>query len=131
MIAVSAVGRSLAACLIALPVAVAVGAPAHARPVGDHQGQDTHITAAGSVQTIDCHDSTLHVNGTGNTITAFGTCWAVTVQGANNIVVAHHVINDITVYGYDQTVLFHNGEPFIWDRGRELGMTNRIDRVPA
>jgi Protein of unknown function (DUF3060) len=131
MIAVPAVGRSLAACLVALPVAFAVAPAAHARPVGDHQGQDTHITAAGSVQTIDCFGSTLHVNGTGNTVTAFGTCWAVTVQGANNIVIAHHVINDITVYGYDQTVLYHNGEPIIWDRGRELGMTNRINRVPA
>ena len=40
-----------------------------------------------------------------------GTCWAVTVQGSSNIVIADTVINDITVYGYDQTVFFHNGEP--------------------
>ena len=30
-----------------------------------------------------------------------------------------------TLYSHDR------GEPFIWDRGRELGMTNRIDRIPA
>jgi len=35
------------------------------------------------------------------------------------------------VYGNDQTVFYKNGEPNVWDRGRELGMTNRIDRVPA
>ena len=55
----------------------------------------------------------------------------VTVQGSSNIVVADNVINDITVDGNDQTVFYKNGEPFVWDRGRELGMTNRIDRVPA
>ena len=69
--------------------------------------------------------------GSGNTVTALGTCWAVTVQGSSNIVVADNVINDITVDGNDQTVFYKNGEPFVWDRGRELGMTNRIDRVPA
>jgi Protein of unknown function (DUF3060) len=128
----SRLGRALAVGVITFPVALAVGAPAaHARPVGDHQGQDTHITGAGVETVVDCHDSTLHVNGSGNTVTAVGTCWAVTVQGASNIIVADTVINDITVYGYDQTVLFHNGAPFIWDRGRELGMTNRINRVPA
>ena len=30
-------------------------------------------------------------------------------------------INDITVYGFDQTVFYHNGDPTCWDRGRELG----------
>ena len=120
------VGRSRAACLVALPVALGVGAPAAQAKNGD-----THVTGQGIVQTIDCNDSTLHVIGTGNQVTALGTCWAVTVQGSSNIVVADTVINDITVYGYDQTVLFHNGEPVLWDRGRELGMTNRLDRVPA
>ena len=69
--------------------------------------------------------------GSGNPVTALGTCWAVTVQGSSNIVVADNVINDITVDGNDQTVFYKNGESFVWDRGRELGMTNRIDRVPA
>ena len=55
----------------------------------------------------------------------------MTVQGSGNIIVADNVINDITVYGSDQTVFYKNGEPVVWDRGRELGMTNRIDRVPA
>jgi len=44
---------------------------------------------------------------------------------------ALYVINDITVYGSDQAVFYKNGDPVVWDRGRELGMTNRIDRVPA
>ncbi len=112
-------------CAVAFPLAVAAAAPAQAK------NGDTHITGQGITQTLDCNESTLIVMGTGNTITAVGTCWAVTVQGSSNIVVADTVINDITVYGFDQTVLFHNGDPTLWDRGRELGMTNRLDRVPA
>jgi Protein of unknown function (DUF3060) len=144
----SVVARSLAACVLTLPVALTVEAPAaDAQPpgvcnplartcannsvVGAHQGQDTHITGIGIVQTIDCNNSTLLVNGARNQITALGTCWGVTLQGNANIVVADNVINDVTVYGWDQTVLYKNGAPKIWDRGRELGMTNRIDRVPA
>jgi hypothetical protein len=130
------VGRSLAACLVAFPVALGVGAPVALADnhgvVGDHQNSgDTHITGQGVQRTLDCNNATLHVIGTGNQIFALGTCWAVTMQGSSNIVVADNVINDITVYGYDQTVFYKNGAPFVWDRGRELGMTNRIDRVPA
>ena len=120
-----ALRRSVAACLIALP-ALALGAPAAQAKNGD-----THITGIGIDQTIDCNESTLLVNGNGNTITALGTCYAVTVQGSSNTVVADNVINDITVYGSDQTVFYKNGDPVVWDRGRELGMMNRIDRVPA
>ena len=69
--------------------------------------------------------------GPDNTINALGSCWAVTVQGSSNIVVADNVVNNIIVYGNNQTVLYKNGDPTVWDRGRELGMTNRIDRVPA
>ncbi|MCW2557069.1 MAG: conserved hypothetical transrane protein [Mycobacterium sp.] len=92
---------------------------------------DTHITGQGITQTLDCNESTLFVMGTGNYITAKGSCWGVAVQGSSNVVIIDNVINDIVVYGNDQTVLFHNGDPSLWDRGRELGMTNRIDRVPA
>ena len=60
-----------------------------------------------------------------------GDCWAITVQGSSNIIIADNVVNDITVYGSDQAVMYHSGEPSINDRGRELGMTNRIDLVPA
>ena len=83
------------------------------------------------MRTLDCNESTLIVVGTGNQVNALGTCWAVTVQGSSNVIVADNVINDITVYGWDQTVFYKNGAPVVWDRGRELGMTNRIDRVPA
>ncbi|HTH84044.1 DUF3060 domain-containing protein [Mycobacterium sp.] len=121
-----AVGRSLAACTIALPVALGLGvAPAQAK------NGDTHITGQGIVQTIDCNESTLLVNGTGNTIYALGSCWAVTMQGSSNIVIADNIVDNVIVYGNDQTVFYKNGEPNVWDRGRELGMTNRIDRVPA
>jgi hypothetical protein len=34
-------------------------------------------------------------------------------------------------HGWDQTVFYHSGAPFIWDRGRELGMTNRLQQVPG
>jgi hypothetical protein len=139
------VARSLAASAIVFPVVL--GAPsAQAQPVvcnpyarecadnavvGRDPGQDTHITGIGIVQTIDCKNSTLLVNGAGNQITALGSCWGVTLQGNANVVVADNVVNDITVYGWDQMVLYKNGSPFIWDRGRELGMTNRIDRFVA
>jgi hypothetical protein len=60
-----------------------------------------------------------------------GSRWAVTTQGSSNTVIADNVVNDITVYGWDQKALYKSGDPFVVDRGRELGMTNRIDRVPA
>ncbi|MDT5112077.1 MAG: hypothetical protein QOE04_4784 [Mycobacterium sp.] len=118
-------GAALATCVVAVAVA-AVGAPAAQAKNGD-----THITGQGVTQTLDCNDSTLFVVGTGNYVTAKGSCWAIAVQGSSNIVIADNVVNDIVVYGSDQTVMFHTGEPSILDRGRELGMTNRIDQVPA
>ena len=119
-------GTSLALSTVAVAGALCVGVP-----TAQAKNGDTHITGQGIIQTLDCNESALIVVGTGNTITAVGTCWGVSVQGSSNIIVADNVINDITVYGFDQTVLYHGGEPTVWDRGRELGMTNRIDRVPA
>ncbi len=117
-------GAALAA--VSIPAALGVGVP-----TAQAKNGDTHITGQGIVQTLDCNDSALIVVGTGNTVTAMGTCWGVSVQGSSNIIIADNVVNDITVYGFDQTVLYHNGDPAVLDRGRELGMTNRIDRVPA
>ena len=119
-------GGSLATGVLAVSAAVAVGTP-----VAQAKNGDTHITGQGIVQTLDCNESTLMVMGTGNYVTAVGTCWGIAVQGSSNIVIADNVVNDIVVYGSNQTVLYHNGDPSLWDRGRELGMTNRIDRVPA
>jgi hypothetical protein len=119
-----AVGRSVAACLIAFPVALGLGVPSAQAANGD-----THITASGVTQTIDCNESTLFVNGTGNTIYALGSCWAVTVQGSTNMVVADNIVDNVIVYGNDQTVFYKSGDPVVWDRGRELGMVNRVDRV--
>ena len=121
-----AVGRSLAACALAFPVALGLGVPSAQANNGD-----THITGQGIVQTLDCNESTLLVTGTGNTINALGSCWAVTVQGSSNVVIADNIVDNVIVYGSDQTVFYKNGDPVVWDRGRELGMTNRIDRVPA
>jgi uncharacterized protein with beta-barrel porin domain len=116
----------LATGLIAAAATVTVGTPmAHAK------NGDTHITGQGITQTLDCNESTLYVMGSGNYVTAKGSCWGVAVQGSSNVVIVDNVINDIVVYGFDQTVLFHDGAPSLTDRGRELGMTNRIDRVPA
>nr|WP_254849098.1 DUF3060 domain-containing protein [Mycobacterium sp. GA-1841] len=116
----------LAIGVLALPLASTVGAPSAAAKNGD-----THITGQGIEQTLDCNNSTLLVNGTGNRINVMGTCWAVTVQGSSNVVIADNVVNDITVYGWDQSVFFKNGDPALIDRGRELGMTNQLGRVPA
>ena len=112
-----------AACLIALP---AVGMPAAHAGFGD-----THVTGIGNQQTIDCNDSTLFVNGSYNIINATGSCWAVTLQGSSNTVIADNVVDNIIVYGWNQTVLYHSGDPAIQDVGRQLQMTNRIDRVTA
>ncbi len=140
-----ALSRSLAACLVTVPAVLGVGTPAALADdrvvncefvrcdgvVGEHKGRDTHINGLNTQQTVDCYNSTLYVNGSGNVINATGVCWGVTVQGSSNVVIAETIINDITVYGWDQTVLFHNGDPLLWDRGRELGMTNQLSRVPA
>jgi hypothetical protein len=120
------VAGSLACCVIA------VGATAAAPPRVAHANNgDTHVIGQGLEQTLDCNDATLIVNGAFNTVTALGNCYAVTVMGSSNTVVADSVSHDITVYGYDQTVFYHSGQPVLWDRGRELGMTNRLQQVPG
>lgn len=120
------VAGSLASCVIA--VAATPAAPAW---VAHAKNGDTHITGQGLEQTLDCNDATLIVNGSNNSVTALGNCYAVTVMGSSNTIVADSVSHDITVYGYDQTVFYHGGQPVLWDRGRELGMTNRLQQVPG
>ena len=111
-------------------VAVAVAAtPLAPPPVAHAKNGDTHIVGQGIQQVVDCNDALLLVNGTENTVTAKGNCYAVTVMGSGNTIVADSVSHDITVYGYNETVFYHDGDPIIWDRGRELGMTNRLQRV--
>src|SRR4026208_19686 len=103
-----AVGRSLAACTLALPGALGLGvAPAQAK------NGDTHITGQGIVQTIDCNAATLLVNGTGNTIYALGSCFAVSVQGSSNVVIADNIVDNVIVYGSDQTVFYKSGDPVV------------------
>ncbi|MBJ7336843.1 DUF3060 domain-containing protein [Mycolicibacterium sp.] len=121
-----ALGTSLAVAVIAASGALSVGVP-----TAQAKNGDTHITGQGINQTLDCNDSALIVVGSNNNINAVGSCWGVSVQGSSNIIVVDNVVNDITVYGFDQTVLYHSGDPAVLDRGRELGMTNRIDRVAA
>ena len=117
---------SLATCVVAIATSSTAAPPtAHAK------NGDTHVIGQGIEQTLDCNDATLIVNGTQNTVNAKGNCWAVTVMGSSNTVVADSITHDITVYGWDETVFYHNGAPVIWDRGRELGMTNRLQQVPG
>jgi hypothetical protein len=120
------VAGPLATCAIVIASA-AVAPP----PAAHAKNGDTHVIGEGLKQTLDCNDATLIVNGTRNIVNAKGNCRAVTVMGSSNTVVADSVTHDITVYGYDQTVFYHSGAPFIWDRGRELGMTNRLQQVPG
>jgi DUF3060 family protein len=116
------VAGSLATCVITI---------AATSPAALAKNGDTHIIGQGIEQTLDCNDATLIVNGTRNSINAMGNCWAVTVMGSGNTIIADAVTHDITVYGYDQTVFYHNGAPALWDRGRELGMVNRLQQVPG
>ena len=111
--------------------AVVIAAPVAPPPAAHAKNGDTHVIGEGLEQTLDCNDATLIANGTRNIVTAKGNCWAVTVMGSSNTVVADSITHDITAYGWDQTVFFHTGAPFIWDRGRELGMTNRLQQVPG
>jgi Protein of unknown function (DUF3060) len=120
----STVAGALATCAIAI-----AATPLAPPPAAHAKNGDTHITGMGIEQVLDCNDSTLIVNGTNNSITAKGSCWAVTVMGSSNTIVADNIVNDITVYGYDETVFYKGGDPVIWDRGRELGMMNRLQRV--
>jgi hypothetical protein len=119
--------RTVACCaaVMFLVVPIASGPTANARGEGD-----THITSVGSSMTIDCNNATLFVNGSWNTIYAAGTCYAIAVQGSGNIITAETVTDDITVYGWNQTVMYRNGDPYVLDRGRELGMVNNINRIP-
>jgi hypothetical protein len=112
----------LAACAIAVPFTVAA-------PSGHAKNGDTHVTGEGIEQTVDCNGATLLVDGTRNVVNALGSCWAVTVMGSGHTVVADNVVHDITVYGYNESVYYKSGQPVVWDRGRELGMTNRISQV--
>lgn len=117
---------ALGAVLLCLAAGPLGGAPtAHAVP------GDIHILGVHETRTLDCNGGTLFINGVNLTVHAMGTCWAVTMQGSSSTVIADTIVNDVTVYGYDQTVYYHNGDPFLFDRGRELGMTNRLQRVPA
>jgi hypothetical protein len=120
------VAGSLATCVITI-AALAAAPP----PPAQAKNGDTHVIGENTTQTLDCNDGTLIVNGTGNYINALGSCYAVTVMGSDNTIIADTVTHDITVYGFDQTVFFHNGAPVLWDRGRELGMVNRLQQVPA
>lgn len=98
-------------------------------PVAAAKNGDTHVVGVSGEQIVDCNNATLFVNGSGNLVTALGSCWAISMQGSNNTVIADNVVNDITVYGSGQTAFFKTGDPVLIDRGRELGMTNRIDRI--
>jgi Protein of unknown function (DUF3060) len=116
--------RAVVAGAIAIAFAFAPGAPS-----GHAKNGDTHVTGMGIEQTIDCNGATLLVDGTRNTVNALGTCWAVTVMGSGHTIIADNIVHDITVYGSNESVFYKNGEPFVWDRGRELGMVNRISHV--
>jgi Protein of unknown function (DUF3060) len=110
---------------------VIAAAPVAAPPAAHAKNGDTHVIGEGLEQTLDRNDATLIVNGTRNIVNAKGNCWAVTVMASSNTVVADSIPHDITAHGWDQTVFYHGGAPFIWDRGRELGMTNRLQQVPG
>lgn len=110
--------------------AVATAPVSHAVPNATNPG-DVFVTGVGTQSTVECDGHTLYVDGTNNLVTVTDACYAVTLQGSFNTVVVDTVINDIQVYGFNETVLYKNGDPYVWDRGRQLGMTNNINRVPA
>jgi hypothetical protein len=97
--------------------------------LGRLRDRDPFTVTAGAPTGQAKNNATLLVDGTRNTVNALGTCWAVTVMGSGHTVVADNVVHDITVYGFNESVFYKSGQPFVWDRGRELGMTNRINHV--
>ena len=116
--------RTAAVCAVAIACTSAAGAP-----TGQAKNGDTHVSGEGIEQTLDCNGATLLVDGTRNVVNALGTCWAISVMGSGHTVVADNVVHDITVYGSNESVFYKNGDPVVWDRGRELGMTNRVSHV--
>ena len=74
--------RSAGAVTAATMLSVGLLIGAVGTPVAAAKNGDTHITAIGTAQTVDCNDATLIVNGSANVITALGSCWAVTIQGS-------------------------------------------------
>jgi len=60
-----------------------------------------------------------------------GTCWAVTLQGSSNVVIADNIVDNAIVYGNDQTGLLQERRAVVWDRGREWAWSTASDRVPA
>lgn len=132
---VSAGQRVLVGIMVTASIAALTSTHAVSSRLADNirltKNGDTHITQYGLVTTIDCGDSTVFVNGSQNVITALGSCYAISVQGSSNTIIADNVVNDITVYGFNQKVLYKSGEPAVIDRGRELGMMNFIDRIPG
>lgn len=132
---VSVAQRMLVGILVTAGIAALISSRSSGSHLADNirlaKNGDTHITQYGLVTTIDCGDSTVFVNGSQNVITALGSCYAISVQGSSNTIIADNVVNDITVYGFNQKVLYKSGEPAVIDRGRELGMMNFIDRIPG
>lgn len=132
---VSVAQRMLVGILVTAGIAALISSRSGGSHLADNirlaKNGDTHITQYGLVTTIDCGDSTVFVNGSQNVITALGSCYAISVQGSSNTIIADNVVNDITVYGFNQKVLYKSGEPAVIDRGRELGMMNFIDRIPG
>ncbi len=45
-------------------------------------------------------------------------------------VIADTIVNDVTAYGFNQTVVFHNGDPALIDIGHQLGLGNRLNKIP-
>ncbi|BAX99302.1 hypothetical protein MSTE_04004 [Mycobacteroides stephanolepidis] len=132
---VSAGRRVLVGVLVTGGIVAMTSSPGGRSSLADNirlaKNGDTHITQYGLVTTIDCSDATVFVNGSQNVITVLGSCYAISVQGSSNTIIADNVVNDITVYGFNQKVLYKSGEPAVIDRGRELGMMNFIDRIPG
>ncbi|UQX11578.1 DUF3060 domain-containing protein [Candidatus Mycobacterium methanotrophicum] len=116
--------RALAAFGIAMAFMLAAGAPTRHATNGD-----THVAGEGLEETVDCNGATLFADGTRNVVNALRSCWAVTVMGSSHTVVVDNVAHDIIVYGDNESVCYKSGQPLVWDRGRELGTTNRISQI--
>ena len=121
--------RRFSGITVGIAAAGALVAGTAGLPAATAKNGDTHINNFGAEVTIDCNNATVFVNGSDTIVHALGSCWAVTMQGSNNTVIADNVVNDITVYGWNNTALYKSGDPFVWDRGRELGMPNLISRI--
>jgi hypothetical protein len=95
-------------------------------PAGSEQlppGTSVTVSGIGQNKTIDCNETILNISGVENTVTVTGHCVSLTLSGIDNVVTVDST-DSIGVSGFDNRIVFHNGEPQV----SSSGSGNTVDR---